>query len=250
MMPSKRVDEIASDIVDAVRSVLEKHEVTFDEYRAGFRHLIETQQAGEVPLLIDAFFNTTICKIENARRKGSTGTLEGPYFLEDAPLVTGEIKSFEDDHGTPMILRGKVTDLGGEPIAHATIDIWHSTPDGRYSGFHDNIPNEYYRGKVRSGTDGGYEVRSTVPVPYRIPDQGPVGALLIAMARHSWRPVHVHYKIRKEGFETLTTQSYFEGDEWVSSDCCEGVYSDLILAEKIEDGARVMSVDFVLDAAT
>lgn len=249
-MPNNRVDTIASDIIDAIRHVLEKHEVTFDEYRAGFHHLIKTQEAGEVPLLLDAFFNTTICKIENARRKGSIGTLEGPYFLEDAPLVTDEIKSFEDDKGTPMILRGRVTDVAGEPIAHAVIDIWHSTPDGRYSGFHDNIPTEYYRGKVRSDVDGAYEVRSKVPVPYRIPDQGPVGALFTAMGRHSWRPAHVHYKVLKEGFETLTTQSYFEGDEWVASDCCEGVYADLVLAEKIENGARVMSLDFVLDPAT
>jgi chlorocatechol 1,2-dioxygenase len=248
-MPNNRVDAVVSDIVDAVRSVLEKHEVTFDEYRKAFGHLIETQNAGEIPLLVDLFFNTTICKIENDRRRGSTSSLEGPYFLEGAPEVAGELKTFEDDDGKPMLLCGKVTDVDGNPLPDTVIDVWHSTPDGRYGGCHAGVPMEYYRGKVRTKADGSYEVRSKLPVPYHIPDQGPVGALLAAMGRHSWRPAHVHYKIRKDGYETLTTQAYFEGGEWINDDCCEGVFSDLIQAAQFEDGARVMDVDFALDPA-
>lgn len=31
-------------------------------------------------------------------------------------------------------MRGWVTDLDGQPVSGAVIEVWHSTPDGRYSG--------------------------------------------------------------------------------------------------------------------
>ena len=49
----QRTQLIVGDIIDAIRGVLRKHEVTFDEYRAGFFHLIELAEAHEVPLLLD-----------------------------------------------------------------------------------------------------------------------------------------------------------------------------------------------------
>jgi protocatechuate 3,4-dioxygenase beta subunit len=41
-----------------------------------------------------------------------------------------------------------------------------------------------------------------LPVGYQIPHKGPVGAMLKAMDRHSWRPAHVHFKVRADGFHT------------------------------------------------
>ncbi|WP_257551901.1 dioxygenase [Sphingopyxis sp. DBS4] len=67
-----RVKEITMDIVNAIREQLIKHDVTFDEYRAGFAHMIETQKSGEIPLLLDVFLNSTIVEIEN---KGSVAKI-------------------------------------------------------------------------------------------------------------------------------------------------------------------------------
>ena len=60
------------DPVEAVRDVLRKHEVTFDEYRAGMMHMVKTQEAKEMPLRIDVFLNSTIVEIENRHRAGSS----------------------------------------------------------------------------------------------------------------------------------------------------------------------------------
>src|SRR3546814_2055462 len=97
--------------------------------------------------------------------------------------------------------------MDGRPLARATIDVWHSTPEGRYSGIHDGIPPHYYRGKIVTDADGRYNVRSIMPIPYQIPNEGPTGALLTAMGRHSWRPAHVHYKISAPGMHTQDRKS-------------------------------------------
>jgi chlorocatechol 1,2-dioxygenase len=246
---SNRLETVVSAIVDGVRAAMIEHNVTFDEYRMGVKHLMETAATHETPLLIDVFLNTTICDIENRNFGGSTSTLEGPYYLDDAPFVEGQLKVYENDKGAPLLLRGSITDVSGKPIEDAIVDIWHSTPDGRYGGFHDNIPRDCYRGKLKTDSRGRYEVRTTLPVAYQIPHSGPTGALLEMMGRHSWRPAHVHYKVKKDGFHTLTTQAYFEGGEYVGSDCCEGVYPDQIHKEVREDGVRVLQNDFSLAPA-
>ena len=50
---SERRRDIVMDIVDTVRLVLRDQEVTFDEYRGGFFHLIKTGECNEIGLLLD-----------------------------------------------------------------------------------------------------------------------------------------------------------------------------------------------------
>lgn len=246
---SDRLTAVVDDLVASTREVLRKHDISMMEYRQGMKFFIEAMQAKEIPLLIDVFLNTTIVEIQNRKTQGSPNDLQGPYFRDDAPLITdGRIKVMEQFGGEPMLLRGRVTDTSGRPVSGATIFVWSSTPDGKYSGFHDNIPVEYYRGKLFTGPNGEYAVESTVPVPYQIPNKGPTGALLEAMGRHSWRPAHVHYKILAEGYQDLTTQAYFEGGDWVGDDSCGGMHTrDFVIPEVIENGKRVMDIDFTLD---
>ncbi|WP_119166128.1 chlorocatechol 1,2-dioxygenase [Algihabitans albus] len=248
---SNRVEAITMDIVEAVRDVLRKHEVTFGEYRAGVGHMIKTQEAKELPLLIDVFLNSTIVEIENRNRKGSHAAIQGPYFREGAPHVEETLAIRDEDKDQPrMVLRGSVTDLNGRPVAGAVIDVWHSTPEGRYSGVHGDIPLEFYRGKITTDKDGRYEVRSIMPVPYQIPNQGPTGALLETyMNGHSWRPAHVHYWVHAEGYRDLISQAYFEGGKYIEDDCCNGGGKEFVVSEDYEDDLRVMKVDFKLDPA-
>ena len=245
---SNRIETVVAAIVEGVRDALVKHDVTFEEYRAGIKYLLEVASAGEIPLLADVFFNTTICDIENRNFGGTPSTIEGPYYLENMPVIPngGTLRLYELDKGEPLILRGRLTASDSKPISGAVVDVWHSTPDGLYGGFHGDIPAECYRGQLITDADGRYEVKTTVPVPYQIPSQGPTGALLASMGRHSWRPAHVHYKIRKEGFHELTTQAYFEGGDYVTDDCCEGVHAANIKPEARENGVRVIEYNFNL----
>ena len=249
-MPN-RTQAVVSAIVEGVRDAIRAHDVTFEEYRQAVGFLMKTAEAKELPLLIDVFFNTTLVENLNKDNRGSPQDLQGPYFREDAPLVAdGVIKTMEEFGGEPMVCRGRVKDLHGNPIEGAELFIWSSTPDGKYSWRHDNIPVEYYRGKQITGPDGAYEMKSTTPVPYQIPHDGPTDELMRAMGRHTWRPAHVHYKIRKPGFKELTTQAYFEGGEWVGDDSCEGMHTnDFVMPKVVEDGARIIDIDFTIEAA-
>src|SRR3546814_9977844 len=70
------------------------------------------------------------------------------------------------------------------------------------------------------------------------------------MGRHSWRPAHVHYKISAPGMHTHISQAYFEGGAYVEDDCCEDVCEEHVVAERVEDGVRIVEVDFVIPKAT
>jgi len=248
---SNRIAEVVDAVVAGVRAALAEKQVTHAEYRAALKHMARTAEAKEIPLLLDVFLNIQIVENENAKHKGTRSDLQGPYYLPNAPFVEDEIKTMGEFGGEPMLIQGSVSDIDGNPLEGAVLDIWQSTPDGKYSGIHDNIPVEYYRGKVRTGADGRYKVKSTVPVPYQIPNKGPTGELLELMGSHSWRPAHIHFKVNKPGFHDLTMQAYFEGGEWVDNDCCSGLCNSGVgvVPKKYEGDTRIMDVDFVVDRA-
>ncbi len=246
---TNRTEAVVYDIVKAVRQVLDKHDVTFEEYRAAVGFLTQYADAApfEIPLSCDLWFNATIHDIEMKSRKGSVTALEGPYFKEEIPVVTDALKTLEGK-GQDMVIAGKITDLKGEPLAGAELFIWHSDPDGYYSGFCEHMPSlEYYRGRLTVGQDGTYRVRTSMPAPYTIPDDGPTGALLAAMGRHPWRPAHVHFKVRAKGYHEHITQAYFSDGEYVDDDCVEGVRPDLIHDVAAQNNGFELHKDFVLD---
>jgi chlorocatechol 1,2-dioxygenase len=251
-MPNNRLDEVVSAIVDSVRNAVSDQNVTFEEYRSAIGYIMKIAGSGELPLFIDVFLNTTVVSVinKNAHPAASPCDMEGPYFLDAAPMVEGgKIKTMEAYSGDqPMIVRGVVKDVDGQPLPGVLVDMWSSTPDGKYGGIHDGIPVDFYRGKVRTDENGGFEFESTVPVAYQIPCNGPTGAMLEAMGRHSWRPAHVHLKLRHPGYRELITQLYFEEDEYTQSDCCEGIVpQQFVFGERLEGGKRILETELVIE---
>lgn len=249
---ANRTKVVVEAVVDAVRQAVTDQNVTFEEYRAAIGHIMKTAKAGELPLLIDVFMNAAIVKVINKNSVPGTSPsdMEGPYFLEDVPEVDGKLKVLDDDTCPPLLLRGTVRDTHGNALPGTTVFVWSSTHDGKYGGIHDGLPSDLYRGKLTTDKNGQYQVESRVPVPYQIPHSGPTGELLEMMGSHSWRPAHVHYKIRRDGFQELTTQAYFEGGDYVDSDCCEGIVApEFVKPHVVEDGKVVLDVDFVIQRA-
>jgi hydroxyquinol 1,2-dioxygenase len=52
--------------------------------------------------------------------------------------------------------------------------------------------------------------------------------MLRATNRHPYRPAHLHFLIAAEGFETLITHLFVDGDEYLGSDAVFGVKKSLI----------------------
>ena len=244
----KRTETIIMDLVKSTREVLDRHSVSFPEYRAAVGFLMQYAKAPEfeIPLTLDMLFNATVADIEMKARKGSVSNLEGPYFLEGTPEISDRIQT-RSGEGEPLSIRGKVIDLDGKPVQGAELHIWHSDVDGLYSGYNEEFPIELYRGRKIIGASGEFCIHTTVPAPYMIPHEGPSGRLLELMGRHPWRPAHLHFKIRANGFQEHTTQAYFDGGEWLDSDCVEGVRPKLIHSLVQSEDGKTLEIDFVLD---
>ena len=75
----------------------------------------------------------------------------------------------------------------GRGIAGAELDVWQNGDDRLYAVQNPEAPEEHLRGRFRTRDDGSYAFLAVRPVPYTIPDDGPVGAMLDATGRHPWR---------------------------------------------------------------
>jgi catechol 1,2-dioxygenase len=66
------------------------------------------------------------------------------------------------------------------------------------------------------------------PVPYPIPDDGPVGQMLAATGRHPWRPAHIHLMVRAPGYLTLVTHIFDRESAYLDSDAVFAVKPSLV----------------------
>ena len=170
-----------------------------------------------VSMLVDA--------INNRKPSGaSESTVLGPFHVADAPELPMGANICLDHKGEDMVISGRVLDTRGRPLADAVLDVWQANDEGFYDVQQKGIqPDFNLRGVFRTGPDGRYWFRAVKPKYYPIPDDGTVGKLLGALGRHPYRPAHLHYIIRADGFETLTTHIFDPDDPYINSDAVFGV---------------------------
>jgi catechol 1,2-dioxygenase len=242
-----RAETLVSSLLDAIRGVIVSHDVTYEEYATAKQWLIDVGEAGEWPLFLDVFVETTVERNAFRGRAGSAGTILGPYHLPDAPVLEApfELPRRPNEPGEPLTLTGRVTDADGAPLAGAVLDVWHADAEGFYSGFHPDLPAGIFRGKVIAGADGRYEVNTILPAPYTIPHDGPTGAMVAACDWHPWRPAHVHLIVEAPGHEPLITQLFFKGGDYLDGDVAGAVKEDLVVTPL--DG--IVTYDFALAPA-
>jgi hydroxyquinol 1,2-dioxygenase len=168
--------------------------------------------------------------ISNGKPPGATeSTVFGPFYREGGPeLPAGGNVAEGEDEGMPCIVTGRVLDMNGEPIAGAKLDVWQADPEGLYDSQHAEIDEMRMRGIFHSDAEGHYLLRTTRPVHYQIPSDGPVGAMLAATNRHAWRPAHIHFKVTADGYMPLTTHIFDDVDEFLDTDAVFGVKDSLI----------------------
>ncbi len=248
---NERVATVSTEIIHAIRDVLTKNRVNYDEYSAAVLWIRDLVDSREVPLFVDNFFESTVERATYADMPGSEGTVEGPYYLAGAPLLTEKpfvMPMRENEPGDVMVLNGQVVDLDGKPIAGALVDLWHAGNDGTYSGFVGDAPQYNLRAKMLTDEEGRFQIRTVRPSPYQIPTSGPTGRFLKMLDRHAWRPAHFHLKVSADGFELITTQLYFRGGDWLEGDgdVSEAVKESLKV-DVIEDQDQTVAARYGLD---
>lgn len=250
----ERAAAIYEDIFAAAREIVHKHKITYDEYNVLKSWVIKVGEYGEWPLWLDVFLEHDIeeANYELHEYEGTKGSIEGPYYVPNAPELAwdGEMPMRDQDRAsTPLIFQGRVTDLDGNAIKGATVELWHADDDGLYSQFAPGIPEWNLRATIIPNDNGEYAVKTLQPSPYQIPSDGPTGWFIASYNGHPWRPAHMHLKVTAPGYRLITTQLYFQGGEWVDVDVATAVKPELILDPKLneETGNNEVVYNFQLD---
>ena len=110
------------------------------------------------------------------------------YYLPGQPFRE---KVVPDDHnGRTLLVSGQLWESDCvTPIADAVIDIWQADETGEYQ-------DEWYRGQIRTGSDGEYKFETVMPLGY---GEGT-----------AYRPPHIHFKVHIDGRLVATSQMFFE----------------------------------------
>lgn len=245
-VPKERVSLLAGELIQAANDIAIKHEVTYEEYNALKAWLIKVGTDGEWPLFLDVWLEHTIEDINSKERPGTVGTIEGPYYVPNAPDMPtpATLEMREDEEGTPLLFHGNFTDTHGNPIQDAQVEIWHADAAGFYSQYAPGLPEWLFRGTVKADENGYFEINTMQPAPYQIPTDGACGQLIGAAGWHAWRPAHIHIKVSAPGYQLVTQQLYFSGDPHNEDDIASAVKPELMLEVKEREGGQGNQVEY------
>ena len=248
-----RLQQVMEVIVRKLHEVVKEIEPTEQEWFEAMQFLTTTGQTcndwrKEYILLSDVLGVSMLVDAINHRKPegASESTVLGPFHVADAPQLDMGANISLDGKGEPMFVHGRITDTDGKPIEGVTIDVWQANDDGFYDvqqkGFQ---PDFNLRGVIKTGADGRYWFRGAKPRYYPVPDDGPVGQLLTRLARHPYRPAHLHYILSADGFEKLTTHIFDPDDPYIRSDAVFGVKQSLLAEfKRIDHAERIAELDF------
>lgn len=191
-------------------------------------------------MLVDAIVNRSPSKITES-------TVLGPFFLDGVQTLPMGANIAKAAGGEKTIVKGRVLDTNGNPIAGARMNVWQGNHEGFYDIQQPDLqPEKNLRGVFVTDSNGEYSFETIKPVPYPIPADGPVGKMLIEMGRHPYRPSHIHFIIEAEGYKKLVTHLFASDSEYLDSDTVFGVKESLIIDFEKRSDAFYAEHDFVL----
>lgn len=185
-------------------------------------------------------------EINTSRPKGATpNTVRGPFYRADAPRLALDANISLDGAGPVLVVAGLVQDRDGHPIAGATVETWQANSKGFYENQQpDQQPEFNLRGVFTTDAKGGFRYRTVRPGGYAVPCDGPVGKMLGGLGFPLRRPAHLHFLIKADGFETISTHVYDGSDPHLGQDALFGVKEDLIGEFKPAKNGETWSLDF------
>jgi len=231
-----RLRAVMAIFVEHLHAAVKEAQLTNDEWMAGIHFMTDvgrmcTDWRQEFILLSDVLgVSMLVDAINSHRPAGSTeNTVLGPFHVPDAPRYPHGADICLDGKGEPLVVRGRVVDHLGGPVAGAVIDVWQTNDDGFYDVQQKGVqPNFNLRGLFTSDEDGRYWFRSVKPRHYPIPDDGPVGRLLAALGRHPNRAAHLHFIVDAPGYDRVVTHIFTPDCVYLQEDAVFGVKRSLI----------------------
>jgi len=262
--PDPRVRYIFSRLVTHLHDFARETRLSTQEWQKGIDFITAAGQISddlraEVILLSDTLgLSLLVDAINHPRISNATeGTVLGPFHTHDAPITENGYVLHEDPDAPKLLVLASIKDISGEAIADVTCDVWEGDAHGFYDVQNPNRDHPDGRAVLTSDKEGAFFFTAVVPVPYPIPMDGPVGSMLTLLHRHPNRPGHIHFMLRKQGFEPLITALYPRGDPYETSDPVFGVKESLIVdlgevdetlakCYNIPVGTKLLKHDFVM----
>jgi hydroxyquinol 1,2-dioxygenase len=233
--PDPRLREVMRSLVTHLHGFVNDVGLTEDEWAAAIAVLTATgditnEQRQEFILWSDTLgVSMLVDALAHPTPSGATeSTVLGPFYAPGSPLRESGAKIAEQDAGVPAWVQGRVLGLDGAPVVGAELDVWQNGSNRLYAVQDDGAPEHHLRGRFRTDGEGHYSFQAVRPVPYPIPDDGPVGQMLEATARHPWRPAHIHIVVRAHGFQSLTTHIFDAESEYLDRDTVFAVKPSLL----------------------
>jgi len=252
--PDRRLATLITRLVEHLHAYAREVELTAAERRTAIDFLTAVGQVSgparqEFEMLSDVLGVSSLVETMGSADEATLQTLTGPFYVPGAPeRAFGESMVERSGGGTPAVLEGRVTGADGEPIAGAVLDVWQNAENQLYAVQDPDQPEGNLRGRYLTRDDGRYEIRTIRPVPYRIPEDGPVGALLRQTNRHPWRAAHIHMIVTHPDYVRLTTEVFDADSDYLDSDAVFGVAPELVRSFAEERGTLRTRFDIVLAA--
>ncbi len=136
---SPRMREVMGAVVKHLHAAVKEIEPTHEEWMAaimfltGVGHMC-TEWRQEFILLSDTLgVSMLVDSINHRRPSGATeNTILGPFHVADAPEYRNGADICLDGKGEPCLVRGRVLDTAGNPVAGVKLDVWQTNDDGFY----------------------------------------------------------------------------------------------------------------------
>ncbi len=249
--PDPRLRHVLESLVRHLHGFVKDVGLTEREWENAITFLTETGHMcdatrQEFILLSDVLGVSMLVETISHRAAGDAteSTVTGPFHVvESPPRALGANISLQGS-GEPCLVTGRVTGPSGEPVPGALVDVWQADADGFYDVQQpDSIPEFNLRGLFTADDEGRFWFRTIMPRYYPIPDDGPVGRLLEATARHPNRPAHIHFIAKAAGYATVTTHLFVDESPYLDSDAVFGVKESLVRAfAVVDDPARAQAL--------
>jgi len=252
-----RIKNITRDLIEAIMTAIVKYDIDESEFWQAVAFF--QQGAGEYGLIaagtgIEHFLDLYMDAkdVEAGLSGGTPRTIEGPLYVEGAPLVEGDVNLSDDPDDTDTLyMSGIVTGPDGEPVHNAILHVWHANSQGWYSHFDPTREQTPFnnRRRIKLGEDGRYAFHSKMPNGYSVPPGGATDRLMQALGRHGNRPAHVHFFVEAPGYRTLTTQINFGDDPFAADDFAFGTREGLLPVPNRQGESAYIGFDFRLQRA-
>ncbi|MEM7198015.1 MAG: dioxygenase [Pseudomonadota bacterium] len=229
-----RLREVLGALVKYMHAFASEVNLTHKEWETGIKFLervgdISDADRHEFVLLSDVLGLSSLVDMLHTNAQATSSSVLGPFHISDAPAlpIGGDMK--RDYDGPVVLVEGIIKGSDGRVINNASVDIWQTAPNGMYSSQDPAQDRFSFHGLQHTKEDGRYAFTTVRPVPYTVPTDGPVGDILNACNRHPWRPSHLHFIIKADGYRSLVTEVFPDDDPYLDQDTVFGVRSDLTM---------------------